>query len=389
MILAGARLAIGPTDSMRSDLVISRGRIRALSSRASSRATLDLTGCLILPGLINSHDHLEFNLFPRLGRGPYSNAAEWAKDIYKPDQPPIKQHLQIPKPLRILWGGVKNLLSGVTSVFHHNPYQASILEHCFPVRVVRHFGWAHSLDFCTDLNERYRATPPGAPFVIHACEGTDERSRRELYRLDEANVLGPSTVLVHGVALESKDLPLLKKRGASVIWCPTSNHFMFAKTVCRDLLDSGIPVALGSDSALTAAGDFIDELHAARAHLPLTRLYDMVTSAPAQILRLNSSAGSLKEGAFADLLVLKDEGQQPAEALLSINPQLVFVNGRVKLFSPAMADRLHLWGAPGFEPIELEGRGRWFIECPVSLLREEAVKQLGGALKLAGKNVLP
>src|SRR5207249_3380361 len=111
-----------------------------------------------LPGLINAHDHLEFNLFPRLGRGPYPNASAWAADIYHPGESPIKDHLLLPKKIRLLWGGIKNLLSGVTTVVHHNPYEGSIFSNGFPVRVAPRFGWAHSLDFSPDLVESFRRT---------------------------------------------------------------------------------------------------------------------------------------------------------------------------------------------------------------------------------------
>ena len=43
--------------------------------------TIDLQDYLILPGLINSHDHLEFNLFPRLGHGPYTRCGLGARHL--------------------------------------------------------------------------------------------------------------------------------------------------------------------------------------------------------------------------------------------------------------------------------------------------------------------
>ena len=70
-----------------------------------------------------------------------------------PDRSPVKEHLAVPKAVRLAWGGLKNLLSGVTTVAHHNPYEAAVFENGFPVRVVKRFGWAHSLHFSPDVVE--------------------------------------------------------------------------------------------------------------------------------------------------------------------------------------------------------------------------------------------
>jgi hypothetical protein len=42
----------------------------------------------------------------------------------------------VPREERLLIGGVKNLLSGVTTVAHHDPLYSCLQEATFPVRVV-------------------------------------------------------------------------------------------------------------------------------------------------------------------------------------------------------------------------------------------------------------
>src|SRR6185437_13795447 len=108
MRLTGARIATGPRTTVRQDLTIRDGRFRF---DASADQEFDLRGLLLLPGLTNAHDHLEFNLFPQLGHGCYTNAGDWAADIYRPSQSPVREHLAVPKPVRLYWGGLRNLLS--------------------------------------------------------------------------------------------------------------------------------------------------------------------------------------------------------------------------------------------------------------------------------------
>ena len=200
---------------------------------------LDLDGLEVLPGLINAHDHLEFALFPRLGRRKYANATEWARDIYHPCESPVREHLDIPKELRLLWGGLRNLASGVTTVSHHNPYE-SIFDEDFPVRVVKEFGWAHSLAFDSNIRARFDATPPGVPFIIHAGEGTDEDAADEIFRLDDLGVLDARTVLIHAVGFCANGWELIRQIGVSVIWCPRSNLFTLGRTLSQEVLASGI-----------------------------------------------------------------------------------------------------------------------------------------------------
>src|SRR6185437_1595384 len=102
---ANARCALTAFDAAPATLTISGDTIVQLDGgvleRSSEIATIDLSGYQLLPGLINAHDHLEFGLFPRLGRGHYANAAQWAEDIHREDAAIIALHRSIPRDVRI------------------------------------------------------------------------------------------------------------------------------------------------------------------------------------------------------------------------------------------------------------------------------------------------
>jgi cytosine/adenosine deaminase-related metal-dependent hydrolase/ubiquinone/menaquinone biosynthesis C-methylase UbiE len=398
--LRGANWAVGPGELqaassgvVRSHIVsIISDRLNQPSAAHAAESSIDLSGYLLLPGLTNAHDHLEFALFPRLATTQYNNATEWAEDIHQNFAGTISLHRSISMRTRLLWGGIRNLLSGVTTVCHHNPLSPDLEANDFPVHVVRRYGWGHSLRFCGDLRAAYDATPEDAPFLVHACEGTDPIAFRELGALDEIGILTNRTIMIHGLGLGTEGAELLRRRGVSLIICPSSNQFLFGQVPSSGVLGSVDAIALGSDSPLTSCGDLLDEIRFAVQHCGLSpqRIYSMVTESPAAMLRFPHGNGSLRISAPGDAIAVRDTGLSPAEALCSLsfaNVELVLRNGHPFLASDELMRRLPTAKREGLEPLSIAGTIRW-LRAPVSEMLREAESVLGiDQVMLGGKQV--
>src|SRR5690242_18922017 len=97
---------------------IEGGKIEAITStdektiQQTNDISIQFQDAIAFPGLINSHDHLDFNLFPHLGSKKYNHYLEWGPDIHRDNKNIINEILKIPRPLRFMWGAYKNLLCG-------------------------------------------------------------------------------------------------------------------------------------------------------------------------------------------------------------------------------------------------------------------------------------
>ncbi len=405
MLLRGIRYAVGPHHSMRGSIEIAGARLAQIQHdpdtsfvTTSRGAEIDLSGFLVMPGLVNAHDHLHFALFPNLGNPPYRNYVDWGEDIHSTFPEIIAKRKSVPRDVRLWWGGIRNLLCGVTTVCHHDPLWPPLQANDFPVRVVQQYGWAHSPALGGDLRQARSAAPDGSAFIMHACEGVDDLATQEVFVLDRLGVLDARAVLVHGLALDEAGVALMRLRQASLIVCPSSNRFLFEKLPDMALLGTIENVALGSDSPLTAVGDLLDEIRFAIEFCGIApdHAYRMVTETPAAILRLKDGEGSLHvseapgvSGA-TDLIAVRDTGEPAAQRLPTLSMhdiELVIIRGQVQLASEAVWKLLPPQVKHGLEPLWIAGSVRW-LRAPVKELLRKAEAVLGsGEVRLGGRAV--
>ena len=169
---------------------------------------------------------------------------------------------------------------------------------------------------------------------------------------ESIGLLGPATVISHGVQLEEADLEVLQRTGTRVSHCPGSNSRTGAGVAPVPAMTSrGIDVGLGTDGGMVNDRyDMLSEMrYAALLHKAVTgdpkavtpeRSLEMATRDGARALGLES--GILRAGAPADVSVVDLEAlgswpaYNPVDALVfsagSRNIRHVLVGGEPRLF---------------------------------------------------------
>ena len=341
------------------DLWIGEGRIRTILPSGKERGqpatpALNFKDALVFPGLINSHDHLDFNLFPLLGNSIYKNYTEWGPDIHTQNAATIKAVLQVPQELRILWGIYKNLLNGFTTVVNHG--ERLVVDDSL-INVFQDCHCLHSVGF--ERHWKWKLNRPGAgnlPWVLHVGEGTDGAATKEIDQLIRWNLFKRPLIGIHGVAMNERQATAFR----GLIWCPASNYFLLDRTAPIDRLKGKVPLLFGTDSTLTSGWNGWAQIRMGRSlHLTTDQeLLDMLTTAPAAAWGLKDR-GVLAEGSIADLVIARPKsiGSQrlaasdvclhSMDAFYGLDPEdilLVLHEGNIRLFDPGLLEPLTAMG---------------------------------------------
>jgi cytosine/adenosine deaminase-related metal-dependent hydrolase len=288
---------------------------------------------IVLPALINVHDHLRGTYLPRIGppQGEfYLKCSNWERDLRRSEVVAERSLLSVDD--CYLLGSYKNILSGVATVNDHFPHEENRkIIPLLPLRVIQNYTLAHeassyNLDWGDGIEvEHKRARKKDYPFIIHMEEGFDEEYQRGIELLEDMSSLDDHNVLIHCLGFSEKDIQKVNKLGCSVVWCPASNFFMFNVTCkIKKILETGVNCALGTDSTHTGSINLFEEIRFGREmyrkmygeELSGRKIFEMVTLNAARAFRMERTIGSIEDGKMADLLVLRSRGLDAYDALV-------------------------------------------------------------------------
>jgi 5-methylthioadenosine/S-adenosylhomocysteine deaminase len=320
----------------------------------------DGEGKLLMPGLINGHNHSAMSLFR--GLADDLELGTWLNDhIFPAEATHVNEEM-------VYWctklSCAEMLLSGTTTVadgyFHEDQAARAFLDSGmravaaqgivdFPapgvanpdhnINAVQDFiqQWqdvhsritpavfAHAPYTCspqTLQKAKALATKHGVPFFIHIAESRheqeiiiDPQGTSPIRHLAALGLLDRDTVLIHCVWLDAEDMDLIHESGAGVVVCPQSQAKLASGIAQATEMDKiGIPVGIGSDGSASNNGldifremDFLAKSQKVRSLdatvMPAMTALAAATSNNASILGLDG-LGKIEAGYRADLILV-------------------------------------------------------------------------------------
>jgi 5-methylthioadenosine/S-adenosylhomocysteine deaminase len=367
LAVAGGRVLRPDHSVARADVLVDReaGTILDvgpdLAADAAVDERLDATGGLVIPGLVNAHCHAAMTLLR--GYADDLPLERWLREAVWPIEAELAPadvragtDLALAELIRagttafvdmyfhvgqvveaVADAGVRATVGhGVVTVGKDDDAAAADLAEGVEVAAaydgaadgrVRTAVMPHSLTTVSEsiLREAAdEARAAGVPLHYHANETraevdpiVDERGVRPLTYARDCGLTTGDDFLAHGVHVDAAEVDLLAGTGTGVVHCPASNAKLASGMApVQDLLDAGVPVALGTDGP--ASNNDLDLLGEARdaalvgklaaddaAAVDADAVVRMATAGGADVLGID--AGRVEAGRAADLAVVDFE----------------------------------------------------------------------------------
>lgn len=352
----------------------------AIAARYKAAQTIDATGKVVMPGLINTHTHAAMVMFRGLGND--LNLMDWLqKYIF-----PAEAKTVSPDFVRIgtQLAALEMIRSGTTmfaDMYYFEEEVAKVAKAAglrgvlgqtvieFPVpdaktpadaikrteAFARQFDHdelitpsiaphsVYTLDTATLSAVSATAKRLNIPIQIHLAETSAEiglsqerHKQRPVALLESLNFWAPTTLGAHGVWIDDQELAVLKKRGVGISNNPESNMKLSSGTApVMKYRAAGVNVGLGTDGA--ASNNDLDMFEAMRQAAFQQKLVtmdptaisaadaiEMATLGGARALGRNR-LGSLQPGMLADLIIV-DMSQPRQQPLFDPVAQIVYAS---------------------------------------------------------------
>ena len=340
--------------------IVAVGTPEAIAARYVGAETIDATGQVVMPGLINTHGHAAMVMYRGLGNDlalmdwlqQYIFPAE-AKTI-SPEFVRVGTRLAL---LEMIQSGTTTYAdmyyfeeevarvtkaAGVRGVLGQTVIEFPVPDAKTPADALRraeafakefagddlitpsvapHAVYTLDADVLTaasDLAKKFNI-----PLQIHLNETEAENGlsqarhkSRPIALLERLNFWAPITIVAHGVWITPEEIPLLKRRKVGVSNNPESNMKLASGTApVVALRAAGIHVGLGTDGAASNNDlDMFEAMRQAAFQQKLANMDPRVISAPealematmggARVLGQQARIGSLETGKLADLIVV-------------------------------------------------------------------------------------
>ncbi len=349
-----------------------QGTVAAVTSSRQRRpaafagaTVVDVGTSLVLPGLVDLHNHLAYNTLP-LWAEP-GRTAPFPHHNFWPSAPTYAASTTWPAyalitacPAELLaYVETKALVGGTTTIQGSPPMNRP--RDGWLVRNVEDetFGtgnanlvYASTLTVKTPtLADRAARMRQGSTFVYHCAEGQrGSLAAREFTAAEQAGCLQERFVAVHANAVDPGRFDARARQPGAVAWSPFSNYWLYGQTTdVPAVRAAGVTVCLGSDWAPSGTKHVLGEAKVARLvsdrlgwGVTDADLVAMMTSGPGDVLARSwrRQVGRLQPGAIADVLVLAAaRGGDPYSAVVAAREpdvKLVVVAGRARYGTPAL-----------------------------------------------------